>query len=943
VVALSATSWASDVQVRIRDSSGQLRPDVTLGYSVDGAEALKAQLQSAGTFLLEDIVGSKLRLEVEVIDGPMGIAEVELPPNFDHIAVRFDGTSISAAAIGDWALSDVLGEGSGGGAPGPNGCAAAVSCQISDLMGQGGSGTLAANASGTFEVADNFTATSAGSITSVCIFGIYLNFTTFADCAGTTGDALTITYYANTGGLPGAVIGGPFAVANTRVDTGRNLVVGALSFDEYRLTAAHAAVPLAMGQSVWMGVNNATTAPCAFAWLSAPPGSGGGAQDAGAGFAATDYDLSWCVNASVTGGGGGGGPANDLCADAIAIAVPSTTAGTTVGATIDTGAPFCLTSVTAPGVWYTVTGTGGTLRATTCDAPGFGGSATYDTKISVYCGSCSPLSGLTCVTGNDDSCVGGTDIFRSTVTWCSQAGATYRILVHGFGSGTGTFSMNVSQTAPPTCGGAVSCLTTGACCIDLGGGMFNCVQTTASDCAAQGGAYQGDNTACPSVSYLVSACNGQFEDIENPDPMGNMGMALGLIDDNGVVLPLGFTFNFFGNPKTTVGVASNGYLTFGTSLTDFTNDPIPNTATPNDLIAPLWDDFNPALGGEVYAGTFGMAPNRAFVASWVGVPQFANSDSNTFQAILFENSGRISYRYLGFSPPSFAGDITVGVENATGTAGTSIDAATITNGQCINLLPDVPSACGSPIVVDVEPNDCPNLFNDLNAGLVQITLPGTASHPAADVVPSSVRMRRADGQGGSVALYQRAVNGELGTIGDVTTPFNGPIGSCDIGTPDGLDDLSFEVRTRDINDALGLDQLANGTQVTVEFSGLMVDGRVFTSQDVVTVDFEQHPNPVVVTFTTMIEDAAIEVTEDLNGDGLGFGPRFQRLYTPGTVVTVDAPSGQGTNVAHTGFVVDGIRLPGNPAQFTVGTSDMRVRVLYKVNQGSGTATGIGGF
>ena len=40
-------------------------------------------------------------------------------------------------------------------------------------------------------------------------------------------------------------------------------------------------------------------------------------------------------------------PPNDLCTDAIGpLAVPSTTAGTTIGATIDVQAPFCVTSVT---------------------------------------------------------------------------------------------------------------------------------------------------------------------------------------------------------------------------------------------------------------------------------------------------------------------------------------------------------------------------------------------------------------------------------------------------------------------------------------------------------------------------------------------------------------------------------------------------------------------
>jgi len=74
-----------------------------------------------------------------------------------------------------------------------------------------------------------------------------------------------------------------------------------------------------------------------------------------------------------------GGP-NDLCTDAIPIGVPSLISSTTAGATAD-GAPFCGTSQTAPGIWYSVVGTGNTITATTCTS--FFG---YDTKVSVYCG-----------------------------------------------------------------------------------------------------------------------------------------------------------------------------------------------------------------------------------------------------------------------------------------------------------------------------------------------------------------------------------------------------------------------------------------------------------------------------------------------------------------------------------------------------------------------------
>jgi hypothetical protein len=182
-------------------------------------------------------------------------------------------------------------------------------------------------------------------------------------------------------------------------------------------------------------------------------------------------------------------PANDLCDDAVPVAVPSVTAGTTSEATIDSEQPFCGTSITSPGVWYEVAGTGNTMTATTCD--GAGGSATYDTKISVYCKDCDDS---TCVAGNDDSCSGGSSFLFSTVSWCSQLGATYRILVHGFGGQNGPFELNVTDNGS-SCDADVQCLPEGACCSCLDP-PFDCTITTEADCVVTGSTWQGADTRC---------------------------------------------------------------------------------------------------------------------------------------------------------------------------------------------------------------------------------------------------------------------------------------------------------------------------------------------------------------------------------------------------------------------------------------------------------------
>ena len=119
---------------------------------------------------------------------------------------------------------------------------------------------------------------------------------------------------------------------------------------------------------------------------------------------------------------------NDRCEQATPLTVPSTTAGSTRGATHDL-APGCAgVEDTAPGVWYTVVGTGNLVTASLCDA-----STDYDSQLSVYCAGC---GGRACVAADDDACRPA-----SEVTWCSAPGRIYHVLVHGYGSATGRFRL----------------------------------------------------------------------------------------------------------------------------------------------------------------------------------------------------------------------------------------------------------------------------------------------------------------------------------------------------------------------------------------------------------------------------------------------------------------------------------------------------------------------
>jgi hypothetical protein len=146
-----------------------------------------------------------------------------------------------------------------------------------------------------------------------------------------------------------------------------------------------------------------------------------------------------CTNCSVS------APPNDLCTGALPIACAGTVTGTTVGATLD-AVGTCGTALnTAPGVWYTFVGNGQSTTLSLCTG------TSYDSKIGVFTGTC---AALVCVTGNDDFCG-----LQSSVTFPTTLGTTYYVLVTGFGTASGAFTLNMTCVPPianDICTGAIT-------------------------------------------------------------------------------------------------------------------------------------------------------------------------------------------------------------------------------------------------------------------------------------------------------------------------------------------------------------------------------------------------------------------------------------------------------------------------------------------------------
>ena len=154
-----------------------------------------------------------------------------------------------------------------------------------------------------------------------------------------------------------------------------------------------------------------------------------------------------------------------------------------------------------------------------------------------------------------------------------------------------------------------------------------------------------------------------------------VGNYISMTDDNNQgPFNIGFDFPFYGNLFNAIRICSNGWLSFTSTSTLYTNASIPTASDPNNLIAPWWDDMNPSLGGgAVYY--YYDEDNSRFIVSFVGVPYYYFPDgtgSNTFEVILYPN-GTMLFQYDVMDPGVHGlNSATVGIEDAAGVIGLQV-------------------------------------------------------------------------------------------------------------------------------------------------------------------------------------------------------------------------------------------------------------------------------
>ncbi len=171
-----------------------------------------------------------------------------------------------------------------------------------------------------------------------------------------------------------------------------------------------------------------------------------------------------------------------------------------------------------------------------------------------------------------------------------------------------------------------------------------------------------------SMSYTMPGCDYNFIDISDGTEILNN------TDDGGEVVSIGFPFRFYGKDYENVLVSSNGLLRFTNAYEyDAINTDIPDSSSPNGLIAIYWSDMYVNSDSHVYYKTIGDAPNRKFIVEYYNLAHYENVYGGTFEVILEESTNKIYFEYkdVTFDSSDYSNgkEATIGIEDYNGLHG----------------------------------------------------------------------------------------------------------------------------------------------------------------------------------------------------------------------------------------------------------------------------------
>ncbi len=302
-----------------------------------------------------------------------------------------------------------------------------------------------------------------------------------------------------------------------------------------------------------------------------------------------------------------------------------------------------------------------------------------------------PSNGLICSAGGSVTLSAQLTGAGSSITWSPNTNLSTTSGASTVASPTATTVYTMSATVAG-CGSVSATQAVGV----IDAVAFTPTSTPASVCAGNPAAL-ASNLASSGFTYATTTFG--MASPSSPTNLASAGVASvaltsGNLDDGGWQnIPIGFSYNFFGNNYTTLNVGTNGVLLFGaynaTSLGDYSYATAFPTATePTNVIAAGANDFN-ATSGTIRYWIQGIAPTRTFVVEWNAIPGYV-SGTTTSQIKLFETTGNVEIHISNNNTVGF-GNITnkvVGLQNADASVGATAysNTPTITN-QAWKFIP----------------------------------------------------------------------------------------------------------------------------------------------------------------------------------------------------------------------------------------------------------------
>ena len=145
-------------------------------------------------------------------------------------------------------------------------------------------------------------------------------------------------------------------------------------------------------------------------------------------------------------------------------------------------------------------------------------------------------------------------------------------------------------------------------------------------------------------------------------------------------------FYYGGEQYTRIGVVSNGYVVIGGGTSADVNylpQSFPDSARPNNVVAPFWTDLNPESGGAVRVATLTDGVDSWLIVDFDALPNFSNATTHTGQLWFRLDGGAgssseqvtISYGAANAAAGDPGSAMNWGAENRVGTSGVNIASA----------------------------------------------------------------------------------------------------------------------------------------------------------------------------------------------------------------------------------------------------------------------------